>query len=230
MAKRINYFTHDYNARNDPKMVKLLMKYGVAGIGLYWCIIEMLNECNGKVLRSEYERIAFELRVDIDLVKSLIGSDLFTSDESYFWSESVLRRLSEREEKRAKTIESVTKRWDEYRKKNTNVLRPEYESNTIKDKDKDKDKEESIIIGETPKPQLPKKSKQEVLEIERAKFQSEVQSYSGKYSTDMLKAFYTYWSEANLNTCKMNWQTKKTWETGRRLATWHMNETKGFKK
>jgi len=51
------YFSHDYNARNDTKLVKVFMKYQLKGIGAYWCIIEMLYEEGGYLLRSEYERI-----------------------------------------------------------------------------------------------------------------------------------------------------------------------------
>lgn len=129
------YFSHDYNARNDQKLVKMQMKLGLAGIGCYWCIVEMLYEESGYILRTEYERIAFELRTEYELVKSVINDfDLFQFDEDKFWSESALNRILQRAEKSDKARESVSKRWNKY-ERNTNVLKTKYESDTNKVKE-----------------------------------------------------------------------------------------------
>lgn len=130
MAKDTFYFSHDYNSRGDRKMVNLLMKAGVAGIGIYWCIVEMLYEEGGYLMLSECERIAFELRTDSELVQSVIDSSLFEKDSEKFWSESVLRRIDKRKEKSAKTRESALSRWN-----NANALRTNSESNAIKGKE-----------------------------------------------------------------------------------------------
>ena len=44
MAKDTYYFSHDSNARNDPKIACLRKKYGWVGYGLYWAIIEVLRD------------------------------------------------------------------------------------------------------------------------------------------------------------------------------------------
>lgn len=122
------YFSHDFNARNDKRLVYLLMKHGMAGIGLYWCIIEMLYESNGKIMRNECERIAYELRVDIMFLTSVIENfELFKFDKNSFWSESVLLRLSLRKEKSNKASISASKRWS-----NANALQTQSEGNAIK--------------------------------------------------------------------------------------------------
>ena len=89
------YFQHDYNARFDKKLVKLSMKYPEGkGIGIFWCIVESLYEEKGYLLKTEYERIAFELRTSYEIVKDVIeNSDLFKYDDEKFWSESVIERL-----------------------------------------------------------------------------------------------------------------------------------------
>jgi hypothetical protein len=143
--KKAYYFSHDYNARADRKLVNLNIKHGMEGIGVFWCLVEMLYEEGGH-MPLEYERFAFELRTDIKIVKSIINEfDLFVNDESKFWSESVLERLSKRYEKSEKARESVQKRWDRL-KKNKIVLPPYDNRNTIKEKKKKelKEKEESI--------------------------------------------------------------------------------------
>lgn len=39
-----SYFSHDCNARNDPKILELRMKHGMAGYGIYFSILEKLME------------------------------------------------------------------------------------------------------------------------------------------------------------------------------------------
>jgi len=41
--KEAFYFPHDCNAISDPKIMQLLSKCGMAGVGLYWVIIEILH-------------------------------------------------------------------------------------------------------------------------------------------------------------------------------------------
>lgn len=52
---------------------------------------------------------------------------------------------------------------------------------------------------------------------------------AGKYSTEMLNAFYTYWNAKIINgkqseIGKPRWQTERTWDLSGRLATWHKKE------
>jgi hypothetical protein len=127
-TKETFYFSHDYNSRNDPKMVSLLMKTGVVGIGVYWCIIEMLYEQGGYIQIEECERIAFELRTENELVLKIIESNLFGRNKEMFWSESVIRRLNVRKVKSARARESANYRWND-----ANGMRTQSDSNAIKE-------------------------------------------------------------------------------------------------
>ena len=51
-------------------------------------------------------------------------------------------------------------------------------------------------------------------------FWEQLQAYKGKYSCEMLQAFYNYWSEHNEGGKKMRWEMQKTWNLSGRLATW----------
>jgi hypothetical protein len=134
------YFPHDFKARSDKKIISLMMKSGLEGVGAYWCIIEMLYEEGGYLLRSEYDRISFELRCSNDLVKQVVeGFDLFNFEGDNFTSKSVQKRLKEREEKSQKARNSVEKRW-KTNEGDTTVLQTNNECNTIKEK-KRKEKE-----------------------------------------------------------------------------------------
>jgi len=113
MAK--DYFSHDYNARNDKQLTKLFMKHGLKGIGAYWCIVEMLYEESGYLELVEVDRIAFELRVDLDFTLSIIHEfKLFENDDIKFWSNSAIDRLNLRMEKSEKASKTIQKRWDKY--------------------------------------------------------------------------------------------------------------------
>ena len=112
MAKETFYFTHDYGSRNDPELQKVLMKCGMDGIGTYWCLIEMLYENQGRLLLSEIETYAFALRVHCDVIKTLIDdTKLFEKSGEFFYSNSVLRRLEERDSKSKKARKSAYARW-----------------------------------------------------------------------------------------------------------------------
>src|SRR4051812_23001553 len=127
MSKESYYFSHDHNSRSDPKMVKVQMRMGLEGIGLYWCVIEMLHEEAGYLNIADTDSYAFALRTKPELLTSLINEfDLFKKDQGRFWSETVLRRLERRMEKSEKAKNSIKARWDKAKEygRDTNVLPP----------------------------------------------------------------------------------------------------------
>lgn len=134
--KETYYFSHDYNARSDEKIKRLIRRHGMTGYGIFWSIIEDLYQ-NTNVLRTEYDGIAYELRADVEMVKSVINDfDLFTINGDEFSSTSVEYRLNKMAAKSQKAANSVRIRWEKEKSKtepDTNVLRPKYERNTIKE-------------------------------------------------------------------------------------------------
>lgn len=121
------YFTHDYNARNDIKLKKLFIKEGLTGIGLYWCLVETLYERGGYLEPDYISIIAFDYRIDEDTVRRVINDyELFKTDENSIYSESVLKRLNVRKDKSEKAKKSVSARWE----RNTNEEQKQYERNT----------------------------------------------------------------------------------------------------
>lgn len=55
----------------------------------------------------------------------------------------------------------------------------------------------------------------------KAAFQKSIEPYKGKYSSEMLNEFFPYWTEPTPSGKKMRFELEKTWEVGRRLATWN---------
>ena len=75
------YFPHDYNARSDPKLQDVLVTHGVAGLGVYWCIIEQIYEQGGMLPLKSCKTIAFALHVECKVVESIVNDfDLFVNN------------------------------------------------------------------------------------------------------------------------------------------------------
>lgn len=123
------YFSHDYNARTDPKLSKLLMKLGTEGLGIYWCIIEILYEQGGYISLDHLETIAFELHQQCDRIASVLKDfDLFKFNEDKLYSESVLRRLEIRTDKSNKARAAANIKWGN----DASALHPQCNRNAIK--------------------------------------------------------------------------------------------------
>ena len=91
-----NYFSHDSNARNDEKLIRLRIRHKAAGYGVYFMLLEILREKKDFLCPRDYNVIAYELREDAALVKSVIedyGLFEFTEDGKCFYSESFLERM-----------------------------------------------------------------------------------------------------------------------------------------
>jgi len=105
MAKDAYYFSHDSNARNDVRMIKLRRMGGLESIGLYWCVIEMLREAEQYELPIDtIDDICYEFRIDAAKFEILFISELLIQDEDIFYSNSLknrMVRLDEIKEKRA---------------------------------------------------------------------------------------------------------------------------------
>ena len=111
MTKDTFYFSHDFNARTDVKIKKLIQKHGLLGYGIYWAIIEDLYN-NANALPTDCEGIAFDMRTHCDISHSVIHDfELFIIGKKTFKSLSIEKRLNERKDKSIKASESANKWW-----------------------------------------------------------------------------------------------------------------------
>lgn len=139
MKKDTYYFSHDFGARNDPKLQSVMMEHGVAGLGVFWCIIEILYEqcgyqpINGRSLKT----LAFTLHTDVKMLESVIKDfGLFKYDDDNFWSESVIARLKKRDDaneaRRQKRLAYIEAKKDGQLKDNSKSTASELESDLVK--------------------------------------------------------------------------------------------------
>ncbi|TLS37769.1 DnaD domain protein [Pseudalkalibacillus caeni] len=117
--KEAYYFSHDSNARHDPKVLAMRSVYGAEGYGWYWIIIEMLRDQNDyQIELSKYcwNALAMQMQCDAETAHKFVDDciqefGLFISDENHFWSESLKNRMKKRDEKSEKAKKAAQKRW-----------------------------------------------------------------------------------------------------------------------
>ena len=122
MAKDTYYFKHDSNARNDLKLIKVRRKYKMEGYGTYFALIEILREqSEHKLPLADMPDLAYDLSVSEKIISSVINDfGLFIVESDVFYSDSLLRRMSDFNEQKERRIaagkEGAKLRWDKEKK------------------------------------------------------------------------------------------------------------------
>lgn len=108
----ITFIRHDTNSAHDIKMMKLLKVYNNQGFGIYWRLVELLAQADGK-LKADYDSLGWELREDPETIKAIINEfDLFiVDDEGFFYSNRLNKELANFNEKSEKAKRMAAKRW-----------------------------------------------------------------------------------------------------------------------
>ena len=216
MSKDAFYFSHDSNARNDQRLLKIRMKHGMEGYGIYFAIVEILREQQDYILTlPDLPCIAYDLRVEIGLIEEIIFNyDLFEVDDDRFYSRSLKRRMEKLDEKRKVRAEAGRKGG--------------IASSLVKQKDS---------ITQPLKESKVNKSKLKDINKRYDEFEDDVKNYQSEFSNDTVVDFISYWTEENKSGTKMKFEMQPTWDTKRRLQRWAGNDfgnksngVSGFKK
>ncbi|WP_071121940.1 DUF4373 domain-containing protein [Prevotellamassilia timonensis] len=135
--KQTGYFPHDTNARNSSKLIRLRMKHGAEGYGVYFMILERLRDEDGYSSPTDYDMIAFDLHVDTELVRTVVEDfGLFrkSEDGTRFYSSGFLHRMEVKDAERGQRSEAARKaiqaRWHRNAEPDTERIRTEYGSDT----------------------------------------------------------------------------------------------------
>ena len=132
LVKDAFYFSHDSNARNDPKIQALMSKWGYEGYGWWWAVLETLRDQPGyryPMNKYAYGAFARLFSTTNDNASEFISDccyefadgkgGLLTIDEQFLWSEAFSRRMSAVDEKREKARKSIERRWTNNRSGST---------------------------------------------------------------------------------------------------------------
>jgi hypothetical protein len=214
MAKDAYYFSHDSNARNDEKILSLRMELGMEGYGIYWAIIEMLRDSTDYRMRTQCERIAFELHADSEHIKSVMNDfELFESDGEYFWSESLLRRMEIKEERSKKASLSAKARWDKAK-----TMRTHSEGNA------------NAMQGKESKGKESKVQERDITVLNA--FKENVLNEAKELNLDksIYIPFLEHWTERDFESKCYAWQVPETFIIKSRLKGWKKNNDKDLPK
>ncbi|MES2287412.1 MAG: Lin1244/Lin1753 domain-containing protein [Bacteroidota bacterium] len=130
MAKDTFWFKHDYNARNDEKILELRSLHGAESYGIYWMIVEtMADNDNGGInkkllggLSGGYGVAKGRLQ---EIIECCLEIELFYEKDGFYYSGRMLRHKKEREVYSVKGKEGAEKRWGGYRGANAEQRRGE---------------------------------------------------------------------------------------------------------
>jgi uncharacterized protein YdaU (DUF1376 family) len=91
------YFSHDYNAHNDVKILFMRQQLGMEGYGIYWFLIESLADSGGYLPMKIIPVLAMQMHTNEVKVKAVIESfELFEVNENQFFSSRLLEHLEVR--------------------------------------------------------------------------------------------------------------------------------------
>ena len=131
MKKNSYYFSHDTNASRDEKILAMRVDYGWEGYGLFWAIIEAMAEAtnyklrfhNGEPDNIDVAGLALNFRVSRKKLEKFVENCIkkynlfvFSKNKKYFYSKTLKKRLSLRNEKTNKLRlagkKGAEKRWN----------------------------------------------------------------------------------------------------------------------
>lgn len=112
MKSNSYYFSHDYNASNDTKILFLRHQLGMEGYGIYWFLIERLADAGGKLPIELIPVLAMQMQSTDVKVKGVITKfDLFKIQSGEFWSERLQEHLGLREKLSQSGKNGALNRW-----------------------------------------------------------------------------------------------------------------------
>lgn len=110
-----SYFTHDSNARNSKKLLRLRMRHGAAGYGVYFMLLERLREESGYTCDADYEMLQYDLRAEPELIKSVVedfGLFIISKEDNRFYSAGFEERMQLKDSIKSRAgIKGAESRW-----------------------------------------------------------------------------------------------------------------------
>jgi len=125
MKKDAYYFSHDSNAKDDPKCMLLIDQLGLEGYGIFWVLVEILRD------QTDYRYpielipvIARRYGTSKEKMMSVVSNyNLFKVEEGkFFFSESLDSRMELADYHRIKGIRGSLFQWGHYTKEELNNM------------------------------------------------------------------------------------------------------------
>lgn len=220
--------------RNHRKVKSIRSKFGPVGYAIWVMVLEYLTGNDGNVF--EYSDMEFEIMsgdfgvsaTEIrDTVNYCISLEMLFNKDGFIHSPSLDERLAPVYQKRGlakRDSEKQIRLKGRFVVNNTGngvvsatetmVTATETPHSKVKES-KENESKVNIVAG-TPA----------TIDQRKKDFYDQCAKHVDKYSKEMLREFYNYWTEMNDGGKKMRFEMQKIFGLGRRLATWKSNEDK----
>ncbi len=238
--KETFYFSHDYNTRDDEKIMNMLADMWMEWYGLYWTLIETLVQNNWTIKLDSIKWLWYKLRCDNTLITQLLHNyNLFIIDEEkwIFYNKRLLTHLDKRQELKDRKSEAgkkgMAKRWGNNNTTITPVITEDNTTITNDNKVKESKVKESKV-KEIVSIDLAIADKSATLESYikqefELDFITEVYNKYWMNKKDFQEEcewFVEYWKEKSPNWKKERWEKEKTFDPKLRFRTWMKNNKK----
>ena len=111
------YFSHDYTASDDVKILFLRQSLGMEGVGIFWYIIERMAQAGGSLPLKIIPVLSMQMQVTETKVQGVVNNfDLFEITESDFYSRRLNESLNLRKTLQDAGQRGAAKRWDKQTK------------------------------------------------------------------------------------------------------------------
>ena len=106
------YFSHDYTASDDVKMLFLRQSLGMEGVGVFWYVIEQLAKAGGYLPLKIIPVLSMQMQVTETKVQGVIQNfDLFKIEEEQFYSKRLITTIDFRKMLQDSGSKGAAKRW-----------------------------------------------------------------------------------------------------------------------
>lgn len=250
----LSYYPFDIDFFQDLKIRKLIKYQGGKAVTVYALLLCLIYKGGYYMMWDEElpfiisEQTGFEEAYILEVIKSCLALGLFSKEA--FDNHRILtsKGIQERYQSISKSIRRITK-MEEYNLISSEEKKISSAKTHISSEEKRVSSEEKPIssektpvssdrieenrkeIKENSTKVEPKKSPAEKLSAAQAaaqtrkeKFYNELIPYVERYGSQMVRAFYDYWSELNKSKTQMRFEKETTWETERRLSYWEKRE------
>lgn len=102
--------------------------------------------------------------------------------------------------------------------------RPTYDPNNKKEEESREEKLTTDVVSKKKSPASDRDAAKAATLHRKEEFYVSLIPFVDQYGKEMVREFFDYWSELNSSQTKMRYEQQKTWELGKRLATWARRE------
>ena len=106
------YFSHDYTASDDVKILFLRQSLGMEGVGIFWYIIERMAQAGGRLPLKIIPILSMQMQVTETKVQGVVNNfELFEIEEHDFFSRRLMETIDLRKTLQDAGIKGAAKRW-----------------------------------------------------------------------------------------------------------------------